>query len=106
MIIKIVAVPDMPILDKVEVNLKKDFVGLVMQARSGEIAPSNYKEGYLASKSLHPGAPFHFVYAINVLGAANEAKKYKLYSRLLTMLLNKGKGLIFSYDDVEVLHSD
>lgn len=111
MIIRITSIPDIPILDSIPLDIKKDLVGLFMQGRSGYVMPAEHaKEGLVAevvldiySRTLAPDNLYHFIPTINVMGAAEDAQKNELFAELFMELLNKGEGLCLSYNEAEII---
>ena len=113
MFIKIVAMPNIPVLDGIPEEIRKRFVGLVMQARSESLfnglsdkleESERIEQEKIISRSLKPGQRYHLVPMVNVLGSVfeNLEKTRELYTCLI-LPTDKLGGLIFGPDDVEVL---
>jgi hypothetical protein len=78
MFIKIIAVPDIPVLDKVSEEMKKRFIGLKLQARRWEgfrIPKKNSRNWKKCSRTLESGQSYYAVNKDNLLGAALDSKK-------------------------------
>lgn len=110
MFIKIIAIPDIPVLDDVTKETKERFIGLKVQARRQEgfrIPKKNSRGWKMSSRTLKQGQSYYKVNKDNLLGAALDSRKAGGLYMVLSLAIDmdhKLPGLIFGPSEIQKIY--